>query len=80
MIDSIRTLTLENGEKVREQLVKHMPDKHKLTYMMIEVNPAAFPINTHGSTISIKSNENGGSTVRGGVHKQTFAPQIKTPQ
>ena len=60
---SIRTLSLENGEKFREQLVKYQADQQQYTYMLMEPNPAAFPINTHGSTISVKAGENGGSIV-----------------
>ena len=61
--DSTRVITLENGEQIKEKLIKHLPDKLMIQYMMVEPNPNAFPINTHGSTISIKPSDNGGSVV-----------------
>lgn len=60
--DSVRTLTLENGATIKEKLVKHLPDNTKYQYMLIEPNDKAFPINTHGSTISVISGD-GGTTV-----------------
>lgn len=60
--DSVRTLTLENGETIKEKLVKHLPDSTKYQYMLIEPNDKAFPINTHGSTITVKSGD-GGTTI-----------------
>jgi hypothetical protein len=61
--DSIRTITLENGEKVKEKLIKHLPDQMKYQYMMIEPNTRALPINTHGSSITVRANDKGGTTV-----------------
>lgn len=62
--DSIRVITLESGEQIKEKLIKHLPDRHMLQYMMVEPNDKAFPINTHGSTMTVKANDNGGSTVQ----------------
>ena len=61
--DSIRIITLENGEQVKEKLVKINPEEFKIQYMMTEPNPNAFPINTHGATISVKAGDNGNSVV-----------------
>jgi len=61
--NSIRTITLKNGAKVQEQLVRIFPDKHVYQYMMVKPNPKAFPINTHGSKITVADNGKGGSTV-----------------
>ena len=61
--DSIRVITLESGEQVKEKLIKIMPDKFRMQYMMVEPNPNAFPINTHGSSITVTENSSGGSTI-----------------
>lgn len=61
--DSVRVITLENGEKLKEKLVKYLPDQMKYQYMMIEPNVKALPINTHGSTIAVMANDKGGTTV-----------------
>ena len=57
--DSIRTITLENGEQVKEKLINHNPEKTMYQYMLAEPNINAFPINTHGATISVIAGENG---------------------
>ncbi len=62
--DSIRTITLDNGEQIMEQLVKILHEQHKFQYMMVEPNGNAFPINTHGCTISVTASDNGGSIVQ----------------
>lgn len=61
--DSIRIITLENGEKIKEKLIKHLPDQMKYQYMMVEPNIKALPINTHGSSITVMANDKGGTTV-----------------
>ena len=61
--DSIRTITVEGGEQLKEKLVKHEPDRYMQQYMMMEPNEKVFPINTHGATITVKEGENGGSIV-----------------
>ncbi len=61
--ESIRIITLENGEQVKEKLVKYDPDTFKIQYMMIEPNTKAMPINTHGATLMIKPGDSGGSIV-----------------
>ena len=61
--DSIRVITLENGEKLKEKLIKYLPDQMKYQYMMVEPNIKALPINTHGSSITVTANDKGGTTV-----------------
>lgn len=61
--ESIRIITLENGEQVKEKLVKYDPESFKIQYMMVEPNPEAMPVNTHGATISVAPGDNGGSVV-----------------
>ncbi len=61
--DIIRTLTLENGEKLREQLLKHQPEKMMYQYMIDEANLKAVPVSSYGSTIMVKAGESGGSIV-----------------
>ena len=60
--DSIRTITLENGQKMKEKLVKHDPATSKYQYMLVEPNVDAFPVNTHGATISVTAGD-GGKTI-----------------
>jgi len=59
--DSVRVITLENGQKMKEKLVKFNTEGTMYQYMLIEPNVDAFPINTHGATISVK--DAGGKTV-----------------
>lgn len=62
-VDSVRVITLENGAAVKEQLARHFPDRRRLQYMMIEPNPEAFPVNTHGTGITVREGASGGSVV-----------------
>lgn len=59
--DSNRVITLENGQQMKEKLVKHDPTAHRYQYMLVEPNVDAFPINTHGATITVT--EDGGKTI-----------------
>ena len=60
--ESMRTITLENGQQMKEELVKYNAEQFMYQYMMLEPNVAAFPINTHGATITVKAAE-GGKTI-----------------
>lgn len=60
--ESVRIITLDNGQKLKEKLVKYNAAEFSYQYMMVEPNPAAFPINTHGATITVKAGD-GGKTV-----------------
>ena len=57
--DSTRTITLDNGEQIKEKLINYIPEKTMYQYMLAEPNVKAFPINTHGATISVSAGENG---------------------
>ena len=61
--DSVRTITLENGQQMKEKLVKYNPEQFTYQYMMVEPNVNAFPINTHGASISVKAGDGGKSIV-----------------
>lgn len=61
-LDSTRTITLSNGQKMKEKLVKYTADGFSYQYMLLEPNIEAFPINTHGATITVKAGD-GGKTV-----------------
>ena len=61
--DIIRTLTLENGEILKEKLLKHSPEKMMYQYMIDEANVKAIPVSSYGSTIMVKASDNGGSIV-----------------
>ena len=58
--DSERTITLENGQSLKEKLAKYKPDNKSYMYFMTEPNADAFPVNTHSLTITVK--ENGGKS------------------
>lgn len=62
--DAVRIITLENGATIKEKLARYYPDRRKFQYMMMEPNPDAFPINTHGTGITVKDDGSGGSVVQ----------------
>ena len=63
--DSIRVITLEGGEQIREILAKHKPDKFMIQHYMEDGQELkAYPITTHSLTITISDNGKGGSTVK----------------
>lgn len=57
--DSIRTLTMENGEQFTEQLARHQPENFTISYMLKEMNTDALPVSTFGSRLMIESSGNG---------------------
>ncbi|MFT5134243.1 MAG: carbon monoxide dehydrogenase subunit G [Gammaproteobacteria bacterium] len=59
----IRTLTLENGEILKEKLLKHDPQKMMYQYMIDEANVKAVPVSSYGSSITVKASENGTTIV-----------------
>ncbi len=61
--DTIRTVQLKNGQQLREKLVKHEPENKLMQYMLMEPNEAALPVNTLGSTISVRDGEGGNAVV-----------------
>ena len=63
--DSLRVITLEGGEQIREILAKHEPDNFKIQHYMEDGQQLkAYPITTHGLTITVSDNGNGGSTLK----------------
>jgi Polyketide cyclase / dehydrase and lipid transport len=61
--DNIRILTLENGEKLKEKLLKHNPEKMMYQYMIHEANVKAVPVSSYGSSIIVKASENGDTII-----------------
>ena len=57
--DTIRTLKLKNGQAIKEKLVKHEPGNKKMQFMLLEPNPDALPINTLGTTLSVRDGDGG---------------------
>lgn len=62
-VDSVRILTLENGEQMHEKLLKYDPDNMKYQYMLLKANVKAMPINTHGSTLQVRAGDDGKTIV-----------------
>ena len=63
--DSLRVITLEGGEQIREILAKHKPDNFMIQHYMEDGQKLeAYPITTHGLTITISDNGKGGSTLK----------------
>lgn len=69
--DSIRTLTMENGEQFTEQLARHQPDNFTISYMLKEMNTDALPVSTFGTRMMIEAADNGGSilSLRGAFYR-----------
>lgn len=69
--DIIRTLTLENGEILKEKLLKHDAEKMMYQYMIDKANVKAVPVSSYGSSIIVTASDNGGSIVtwKGGFYR-----------
>ena len=61
--DTVRTITLGNGAKLQEKLVKFQADGMTMQFMLVEPNPDALPVNTLGSTLSVRDADGGGAVV-----------------
>ena len=61
--DTIRTLKLKNGQQIKEKLIKHEPGNKKMQFMLLEPNEAALPINTLGTTLSVRDGDGGTAVV-----------------
>ncbi len=61
--DTVRTLKLKNGQQIQEKLVKHEPENRKMQFMLLAPNEAALPINTLGTTLSVRDGEGGTAVV-----------------
>lgn len=56
---TIRTITLESGQALREKLIKKVPDMMRISYRLIEANVEAIPINTLGSSLTVIAVDDG---------------------
>lgn len=72
---AIRTLTLDNGHKINEKLIKLDKKTYKIQFMLTEPNIDAFPINTHGSTLMLsKEGDNTKVTWKGAFYRSFPGP------
>ena len=63
--ESVRVITLEGGEQIREILAKYKPETFIIQHYMEDGQKLkAYPITTHGLTITITDNGKGGSTLK----------------
>lgn len=62
-LDTVRTVTLKNGEQLQEKLVGHEAETMTLQVMLELPNPAAIPVNTLGSKLTVKTADDGGSVL-----------------
>jgi len=62
-LDTVRTIKLKNGGALQERLAKYQPEAMTMQYTLVEPNPEALPINTLGTTLSVREGEGGGSIV-----------------
>ena len=64
-IESVRTITLENGEEITEILAKHKPEKFMLQHYMKDGQTLkTYPITTHSLTITVTDDGNNKSIVQ----------------
>ena len=61
--DTIRTLKLKSGQQIREKLVKHEPENKLMQYMLMEPNQDALPVNTLGTTLTVRDGDGGNAVV-----------------
>ncbi len=61
--DTVRTLTLANGAEITEKLVKHQPENRLMQYMLTAPNEKALPVNTMGTTLTVREGEGGNAVV-----------------
>ena len=63
--ESVRTITLQNGEQIKEILAKHLADKFMFQhYMQDGQDIKTYPIATHSLTITVAENDAGGSILK----------------
>lgn len=58
--DSVRTITLQNGQALEEKLAKYSAEKKSFMYYMTRPNTEAFPVNTHSLMVTVS--DNGGTS------------------
>ena len=83
-IKSVRTIELENGEKINEILFKHDAENKRIQYGMQELEEGrvikGLPIATHGSTISISKNGGKSKVQWKGAFYRSFPGQQPPPE
>ncbi len=82
-IDSVRTIELENGEKIQEKLFKLDTESMKIQYaMQLEKGRVVpgLPIATHGATITISENGSGSKIQWKGAFYRSFPGQQPPPE
>lgn len=62
-VGSERTLTIKNGEVLKESLVAYDPATMTLRYKIVEPNHKVLPVNTYSSSISVTADGPNRSTV-----------------
>lgn len=81
-INSVRTITLENGEEITEILAKHKPEKLMLQhYMQDGQTLKTYSITTHSLTITVTDDSNNGSIIQWkGAFYRTFQGPNPPPE
>lgn len=82
-VESIRTIELENGEKIKEKLFKHDAEKKRLQYaMQLEKGRVipGLPVATHGSTMTVSENGSGSKIEWKGAFYRSFPGQQPPPE
>ncbi len=63
--DSLRVITLDNGEQIREILAKHRQEDFMLQHYMTEGQQLkTYPVTTHSLTMTVADNDQGGATLK----------------
>lgn len=82
-VNSVRTIELDNGEKIQEKLYKIRPDT-KLIQFALQLEKGqiikGMPIATHGSTIQIMDHDGKAKVVWKGAFYRAFPGQNPPPE
>ena len=70
-----RTLTLQSGGVIKEELVKYEEPEKKLYYKINEVDPSVLPVSSYAAWLEVKPGANGGTLVewKGGFYRSFTA-------
>ncbi|MCZ6802645.1 MAG: SRPBCC family protein [Proteobacteria bacterium] len=83
-IESVRTIELENGEKIKEKLYKLDTKNKKIQYAMLKLEGGRvvkdLPIATHGATITVSENGSGSKVQWKGAFYRSFPGQQPPPE
>ncbi|MGQ7791266.1 SRPBCC family protein [Faunimonas sp. B44] len=58
-----RTLTLQGGGTIAEELAKHEPEKMSYSYRITDVDVTVLPVTNYSSTLTVKPGEGGKSVL-----------------